>query len=691
MSKFPYPKPHKVNQIDDYHGTMVADPYRSLEDVDSPETLEWIKQENELTFSFLEKIPARKKIKERLTKLWDFPKATSPYKKGGRYFQFRNSGLQNQDILYVFESLADEPRILLDPNTLSKDGTVALNNWSVSSDGKWLAYAISSSGSDWQTWYVRDVDTGEDLPDILKWSKFSGASWMKDNSGFLYAPFPKPAEGETYQEANYNQKIFFHKINSAQSEDKLFYERPDHPEWGFGTQISHDGRYLLIYLSQGTDSRNRLFYKDLKKNTPVVELISDLEATYEFLGNDGSLFYIMTNLDAPLTKVITIDIDNPEKRNWQTLIPERTEVLQSAQIAGDMLALIYMKDAHDVIELFRMDGTPVKELKLPTLGSVMVAYTPSLHAERDDDEMFFAFHSFIHPLTIFRYDLKTNKSEVIFQPPIDFDFSDYETEQVFITSKDGTKVPMFLIHHKGLKKNGENPTILYGYGGFYLAQTPTFTVHRLAWMEMGGVLAVANLRGGSEYGEEWHQAGMLNNKQNVFDDFISCAEWLIKEKITSTPRLAIEGRSNGGLLVGACMTQRPDLFGAALPAVGVMDMLRFHKFTIGWAWVSDYGSSDDTEQFKVLYKYSPLHNLKPGVHYPATLVTTADHDDRVVPGHSFKFTATLQECQAGDAPTLIRIQTKAGHGMGKPTTVLIEEFSDIYAFLVEVLEMDVNF
>ncbi|HKZ43896.1 MAG TPA: prolyl oligopeptidase family serine peptidase [Anaerolineales bacterium] len=690
MQPFQYPKPHKVDQIDYYHGTKITDPYRWLEDVDSAETREWIKQENELTFSFLEKIPARVKIKERLTKLWDFTKATSPYKKGGRYFQFRNSGLQNQDILYVSESLADEARVLLDPNILSEDGTVALNNWSVSPDGKWLAYAISSSGSDWQTWYIRNVDTGEDLHDVLEWSKFSGAAWMKDCSGIFYAPFPKPTEGETYLEANYNQRIFFHKINSPQSEDTLFYERPDHPEWGFGTEISHDGRFLIIYISQGTDSRNRLYYKDLERDSPVIELLSDLEATYEFLGNDGPLFYIMTNLDAPRARVITIDIENPAKKNWKNLIAEQHEVLQSAQIVGNMLALIYMKDAHDVIELYQLDGTPAREVKLPTLGSVMVAYVPSLHGQRDDHEMFYAFHSFIHPMTIFRYDLITNESEIIFQPPIEFDFSDYQTEQVFVTSNDGTKVPMFLIHRKNMVRNGKNPTILYGYGGFYLAQTPTFTVHRLVWMEMGGILAVSNLRGGSEYGEEWHQAGMLNNKQNGFDDFISCAEWLIREKITSAQHLAIEGRSNGGLLVGACMTQRPELFGAALPAVGVMDMLRFHKFTIGWAWVSDYGSSEDAEQFKVLLRYSPLHNLKPGEHYPATLITTADHDDRVVPGHSFKFTATLQECQAADNPTLIRIQTKAGHGMGKPTTVLIEEFSDIYAFLVEVLDVELN-
>jgi prolyl oligopeptidase len=687
MAKLKYPTTHQVDQVDDYHGTKVSDPYRWLEDVDSPATHEWIRHQNELTFSLLKKIPARDSIREQLTKLWDFKKASSPYKKGGRYFQFMNSGLQNQDVLYVYESLNDEPRILLDPNTLSNDGTTALNNWSVSHDGKWLAYAISSSGSDWQTWYIRNVDDGKDLPESLEWSKFSGATWLKDNSGFFYAPFPTPSEGETYQEANYNQKLFFHRLGTPQSEDQLIYERTDHPEWGFGTDLSDDGQYLLIYVSQGTDSRNRLFYKDLKNNSSVIEILANLEAMYTFIGNDGSLFYFFTNLDAPHGRIIAIETTDPEKKNWITLIPETDSVLQSAQIINNQFVLIYMKDAHDVIQLFHLDGRPSGEVNLPTLGSVTVAYVPSLHGERKDSEMFYAFHSFIHPLTIYAYDFLSGKNRVIFEPPIKFDFSKYETEQVFVSSKDGTNIPMFLIHKKKFLKDGTNPTILYGYGGFNLAQTPSFAVHRLVWMELGGVLAVANLRGGSEYGEEWHRAGMLDTKQNVFDDFIACAEWLIQEKITNTPHLAIEGRSNGGLLVGACMTQRPELFGAALPAVGVMDMLRFHKFTIGWAWVSDYGSADDPDQFKTLLAYSPLHNLKPGTKYPATFITTADHDDRVVPGHSFKFAAALQACQTGDAPTLIRIQTRAGHGMGKPTSIWIEEYSDIYAFLVYALRL----
>jgi prolyl oligopeptidase len=690
MPKLTYPLAHSGNQVDDYHGTIVTDPYRWLEEVDSPETLEWIRQENELTFSFLEKIPARTIIRERLTKLWDYAKASSPYKKGGRYFQFQNSGLQNQDVMVVYESLAETPRILLNPNSLSKDGTVALNTWSVSPDGKWLAYAISASGSDWQTWHIRSVDSGQDLAETLDWSKFSGASWSKNSQGFYYAPFPAPTEGEAFQEANYNQKVFYHRLNTAQAEDVLIYERLDHPDWGFGTKVSDDGRYLLIYISQGTDTRNRFFFSDLEGNQPVVELLPDLEASYDYIGNNGPLFYFHTNLEAPRGRLIAIDTACPERENWKTILPENQAVLQSAQIIHDQFVIIYMQDAHDIIKLFNLDGSPAGEVSLPTLGSVIVAYESSLHGEREDSEMFYAFHSFIHPLTVFRYDFNNGQSQVIFQPPIQFELSLYETEQVFVTSKDGTRVPMFLIHHKGIQKDGQNPSILYGYGGFNLAQTPAFSIHRLIWMEMGGVLAVANLRGGSEYGEEWHQAGMIQTKQNVFDDFIACAEWLIEEKITRTSRLAIEGRSNGGLLVGACMTQRPDLFGAALPAVGVMDMLRFHKFTIGWAWVSDYGSSDDSAEFKTLYAYSPLHNLKPGTRYPATLVTTADHDDRVVPGHSFKFTARLQACQAGEAPTLIRVQTKAGHGMGKPTSIWINEYADIYAFLVEVFRMKVN-
>ena len=683
-----YPNTRTVEQIDNYHGTLVPDPYRWLEDVDSPETLEWVKQQNELTFSVLEKIPTRQAIKKRLTELWDFSKAWAPYKKGKWYFQERNSGLQNQSVLYVMEALNTEPRILLDPNTLSEDGTVALMSFSISKDGAWLAYATSASGSDWLTWHIRNVETGQDLEDVIKWSKFSEAAWAPDGSGFYYSRYDAPIEGGEYQNANYNQKVFFHKLNSLQTEDTLIYERPDNREWGFQTNITDDGRYHTLNVWQGTDVRNRFFYLDLQGEDKFIELIPELEATYAFVGNDGTKFYFFTNLDAPRGRLISIDVAEPQKSNWQTIIPEDQAVLEGVVMVNDQFSAIYNEDAHHVLRLFKLDGSPEGEIPFPTLGSIVQINDLGLHASRADHELFYAFQSFLYPTTVYRYNFQTRSAEAINSPELDFDSTAYETQQVFVSSKDGTKIPMYLTHKKGLKRDGQDPTLLYGYGGFNVSTMPTFAISRLIWMELGGVYASANMRGGAEYGEDWHQGGMLNNKQNVFDDFIACAEWLIEQKITSTPKLAIEGRSNGGLLVGACMTQRPDLFGACLPHVGVMDMLRFHKFTIGWAWVSDYGTPEDPEQFKTLYAYSPYHNLKPGTVYPPTLVTTGDHDDRVVPGHSFKFAARLQACQSSDAPTLIRIQTKAGHGFGKPTTILIEELAHIYAFLVFTLKME---
>ena len=683
MPSITYPSTRKSDQVDDYHGTPVKDPYRWLEDVDSPETLDWVRRQNELTFGFLEKIHARQGLRQRLTELWDYPKYSAPFKRGGRYFHFRNTGLQNQNVLFVLEDLQAEPRLLLDPNLLSEDGTVALNNWEVSEDGRWLAYALSASGSDWQKWRIRSVDTGEDLSETLEWSKFSGAEWRKDSKGFYYCQYPVPKEGETYLEANYNQQLFFHLRDTDQSQDRLVYERPDHKEWGFGASITDDDRYLVLGVWQGTDTRNRLFYQDLHGGGEMVELIPELEATYEFIGNDGTVFYFHTDLEAPTGKIIAIDTANPAREKWRTLVPQSEDALEFARMVHDEFILLYVHDASHRLLRFDLNGSFIGEISLPTLGSLWEM--PS--GKRGDDELFYAFNSFAFPPTVFRFDFKNGVNQVLWSPPIHFDFAPYETRRVFVTSKDGTQVPLFLVHRKGLQLDGSNPTILYGYGGFKISILPVFSIHRLAWFEMGGVLAYACLRGGGEYGEDWHKGGMLHNKQNVFDDFIACVEWLVNEKITSTPKLAIQGGSNGGLLVGACMAQRPDLFGAALPAVGVMDMLRFHKFTIGWAWVSDFGSADDPEYFKTLYAYSPLHNLKAGRHYPPTLVTTADHDDRVVPGHSFKFTATLQAAQAGEAPVLIRIQTKAGHGFGKPTRVIIEEMADVYAFLVEVFGM----
>lgn len=689
MNQFNYPQTRAVEQVDDYHGTKVADPYRWLEEVDSPETKAWIEAQNKLTFDFLEKIPARERIRQRLTELWDYPKAWAPLKRGGRYFQLRNSGLQNQDVLYWMENLDDEPRLLLDPNALSEDGTVALTAWSVSPDGQWLAYAVSASGSDWMTWRVRNVANGQDLPDVVEWSKFSGAAWRGDSSGFYYSRYDEPAAGQDYTAVNYHQKLYFHQLGQPQEQDRLVYERPDQKEWGFYGQVSHDGRYLIIHVSHGADSRNRLFYQELPAGGPVVELIPALEASYRFVGNVGSTLLLFTDLDAPRGRLVAVDLEQPGKEAWRTLIPESDDTLEVVIMAYNELVAVYLHDAHHQVKRFDLQGELLGEINLPALGAIpALGGDINLNGQPDDEELFYSFWSFLYPVTGFRYDFREQTNEKIFEPQLDFDPAPYVTRQLFAASRDGTRIPIFVTHRRDLKENGQNPTLLYGYGGFNVSLTPSFAVSRLAWLEMGGVYASANLRGGGEYGETWHQAGMIHNKQNVFDDFIACAEHLITAKITSTPKLAIMGGSNGGLLVGASITQRPDLFGAAVPAVGVMDMLRFHKFTIGWAWVSDYGSPDDPEQFKTLYAYSPLHNIQPGVAYPPTLLLTADHDDRVMPAHTFKFAAALQAAQAGPSPILIRIQSKAGHGYGKPTQLLIQEAADVWAFLVEALGVD---
>jgi prolyl oligopeptidase len=682
------PQARTVDVVDDYHGTEVPDPYRWLEDVDAVETLAWIEAENCSTFAYLSAIPERDSIKQRLTELWDYPRYGAPFRKGGRYFYFKNDGLQNQSVLYMQESLESEAMVLLDPNTLAEDGTVALATTAPSDDGRLLAYGTATSGSDWREFYVRDVATRRDLADRLRWIKFSGISWTRDGAGFFYSRYPAPSGTDTLRSANRDQKLYYHRIGTEQSQDVLVYERPDQPEWGFSGEVTDDGRYLVVSVWQGTDRRNRVHYMDLgdanrpRLDAEMIRLLDDFDASYSFVGNDGPVFYFRTDLDAPKGRLIAIDITQPERAQWQEIIPEETDVLRLVQIVHDTFIANYLRDAHTRITLFTMDGQRLADLELPTLGSV-----GGVSGEREDDEMFYAFTSYLYPTTIFRYDFTTNAASVFKAPDIDFDAAAYETKQVFYTSKDGTRVPMFITHRRGLTLDGSNPTYLYGYGGFNISLTPRFSVSNLVWLEMGGVYAVANLRGGGEYGEEWHRAGMLENKQNVFDDFIAAAEYLIEEGYTSPPRLAIGGRSNGGLLVGAVLNQRPELFGAALPAVGVMDMLRFHKFTIGWAWTSDYGSPDDPEQFPFIYAYSPYHNIKPGTRYPATLVTTADHDDRVVPGHSFKYAARLQAAQAGDAPILIRIQTKAGHGAGKPTSMIIEEQADRWAFLMANLNM----
>jgi prolyl oligopeptidase len=678
-----YPKAKTVDQVDDYHGTKVADPYRWLEDTDSADTKAWVEAENKLTFGYLEQIPQRSAIKERLTKLWNYERFTSPSKYGTRYFYSRNSGLQNQNVLYWVGSLNAEPSLLLDPNTLSSDGTVALSGTSFSDDGKLMAYGLSAAGSDWQEWHVRSVDTGKDLPDVLKWVKFSGASWTHDGSGIFYSRYEEPKQSTMMRDANFFQKLYFHKLGTQQSDDVLVYDRPDNKQMGFGGSVTDDGKYLIIGVWQGSERKNRVYYKDLTdKNASVVKLLDQFDASYRFIDNDGPVFFFRTDLDAPFGRVIAIDVRHPERANWKTVIPESKEALQGINVVGDQFFATYLKDAASQVRVYDLHGKFLRNVDLPGIGT-----TQGFGGKRTDNETFYSFTSFTTPTTIFRYDVATAKSSVFRKPKVDFDPAQYETKEVFYNSKDGTRVPMFITHKKGIKLDGSNPAYLYAYGGFNASMTPGFSVANLVWMEMGGVYAQACLRGGGEYGETWHEAGTKLKKQNVFDDFIAAAEWLIANKYTSTPKLAVGGRSNGGLLVGAVLTQRPDLFGATLPGVGVMDMLRFHKFTIGWGWTSDYGSSDDPEQFKAIYKYSPLHNLKPGTKYPPTFIVTADHDDRVVPGHSFKFAATMQADQAGPAPVLIRIETKAGHGGGKPITKQIEEVTDEWTFLVREMNM----
>ncbi|WP_027403451.1 prolyl oligopeptidase family serine peptidase [Aphanizomenon flos-aquae] len=680
-----YPTVSKSEQVDNYHGMAIADPYRALEDPDTDVTKAWVEAQNQVTFSYLNEIPAREKIKQRLTKLWDYEKYGTPFKEGESYFYFKNDGLQNQSVLYTLPTLDAEPRIVLDPNQLSEDGTIALSGISISENGQLLAYGLSSSGSDWQEWKVRNIATGEDLQDYLQWIKFSGASWTHDHQGFFYSRYDEPNEKTKLEDVNYYQKLYYHQLGTPQSTDILIYHRPDEKEWGFTGNVTEDGKYLIISIWLGTDSKNLVFYKDLtNQNSEVIELINQFLANYSFIDNDDYVFYFRTDFNSPKGRVIAIDTRKPTPENWQEIIPQAVETLESVSVLNNQFVADYLQDAHSQIKIFNLKGNFIREVELPGIGAAS-----GFSGKRYDTETFYSFTSFTTPGTIYRYDMKTGKSELFRQPEVDFNADEYETKQVFYASKDGTKVPMFITHKKGIKLDGNNPTYLYGYGGFNISLTPSFSVSLLIWLEMGGVYAVPNLRGGGEYGEEWHQAGMKLQKQNVFDDFIAAAEWLIAHNYTQPGKLAIGGGSNGGLLVGTCMTQRPNLFGAALPAVGVMDMLRFHKFTIGWAWVAEYGSSENAEEFATLYAYSPLHNLKPGTAYPATLITTADHDDRVVPAHSFKFAAALQAAHSGDAPVLIRIDMKAGHGAGKPTAKIIEEAADKWGFLVKVLKVEI--
>ncbi len=680
-----YPPTRQADVVDDYHGTKIADPYRWLEDDNSVETAAWVEAQNKVTFGFLETIPQRAAIRERLKTLWNYERFGIPHKEGGRYFFTHNSGLQNQAVLLVAEAIDAEPRLLLDPNALSTDGTVSLTGWAPSDDGNLLAYSISRSGADWQEWHVRDVRTGRDLDDVVKWSKFSGASWTKDGSGFYYSRYDEPKAGEERKGVTEFQKLCFHKLGTPQSSDALIYERPDHKDWGFGGDVTEDGHWLIIHVSRGTDPKNALFYRDLTKpDAPIVELLTEFDAEYSFIDNDGPVFFLQTDLKAPMRRLIAIDVAKPARAGWREIIPQSPDTLEGTSVVGGKFVCTYLHNAHSAVRVFGMDGKLVREAALPGLGSA-----GGFGGKKGDAETFHSFTSFTTPTTIYRYDVSSGESSVFKAPKVGFDAARYETKQVFATSKDGTRVPMFITLRRGQKLDGKQPVLMHGYGGFNISLTPMFGIMRAVWLELGGIYVEANLRGGGEYGSEWHLAGTKERKQNVFDDFIACAEWLIKNGYTTPEKLAISGGSNGGLLVGAVMTQRPDLFGATLPSVGVLDMLRFHKFTIGWAWTSDYGSADDAEQFKALHAYSPLHQLKPGTRYPATLITTADHDDRVVPAHSFKFAARLQECQAKDGPpVLIRIETKAGHGAGTALAKVIEETADELAFLVKTLGVE---
>jgi prolyl oligopeptidase len=663
---------------EDYHGITIADPYRWLEDPTSEETLAWVEVQNALMSQYIEALPARKKIQARLTALWDYPKYSVPINKGSRYFFTKNDGLQNQAVLYVQQTLQSEAAVVIDPNTLSEDGTLALTNQALSKDGLLLAYGVSSGGSDWQEIKIREVDSGINYPEVIRWCKFSSIAWRHDNQGFYYNRLPEPGTVPEEDQSNFSQ-VYWHTLDTPQSQDLLIYERPEAKELSFHPFITNDGVYLILHVWHGTDPKNRLYYREVNSSGPFTRLLDEADASYDFIGNTGLIFYILTDLDAPRKRIIAIDIEHPDRKNWKELIPQQDDVIHFVIMVNNQFVVTYMHDAHHQMKIYNLDGSFVRDIVLPTLGSIV-----EIAGKPEHTEMFISFTSFLYPATVFRYDFPSDTLTPLHGAEVDFDTANYETKQVFYASKDGTLVPMFLTHKKGLTLDGNNPTLLYGYGGFNVSLTPSFAVSMLVWLEHGGIYAQANLRGGGEYGEEWHRAGTLENKQNVFDDFIAAAEWLIANKYTNTSRLAIRGGSNGGLLVAACMIQRPDLFGAVLCHVPVIDMLRYHKFTIGRYWVSDYGNAEaDPEHFKFLYAYSPLHNVKEGATYPATFILAADTDDRVVPAHAKKFAAILQASNGGNNPILLRIETKAGHGLGKPTAKVIEEYSDVLAFLFE--------
>jgi len=686
-----YPHARRVEQTDEYFGTTVNDPYRWMEDVDSAELKTWVDAENELTQSYLAQVPGRDTMLARLMELTNFERYTVPARRGSRYFYAHNSGLQNQNVLYWQEGLDGEANVLLDPNTFSADGTVAISGLSITDDGMLAAYSIADAGSDWVKWHVREVATGKDLPDLIEWSKFSGAAWLKDDSGFFYERYDAPPadshEAEALKAANYFHKVYFHKLGTPQSEDALVFDRPDDKELNIGAQVTDDGRYLVLYQSKGTSPNNELSVKDLQRpDSPILKLIATADAMYAPIDNDGSTFWLRTTLDAPNGRVIAIDLERPEREHWRTIIPEGKNNLEDVSMVDDTFIVSYLADAQSVVALHGRDGGLIEQLVLPAIGTAR-----GFGGRREDTETFYQFSNFTTPGVTYRLDMKTRRSTLYRQPKLLFDPAQYETRQIFYTSRDGTRVPMFVSHRTGLALDGNAPTMLYGYGGFNISLMPEFSPALVMWMEMGGIFVQPSLRGGGEYGEAWHDAGTGVKKQNVFDDFIAAAEWLVANKYTSPGKLAISGGSNGGLLVTACELQRPELFGAVHAAVGVMDMLRFDRFTIGWAWKAEYGSpSEDAEEFAAIYKYSPLHNILRGVAYPSTLITTGDHDDRVFPAHSFKYTAALQAAQAGPNPILIRIETRAGHGGGMPLSKRLEATVDQYAFFVRALKMSAD-
>ena len=680
-----YPATTTIEHVDVYHGVEVADPYRWLEDDvrESEAVKNWVDAQNEVTFAYLDTIPERDVVKGRLTELWDFERYGTPYKEGGRYYYSYNNGLQNQNVIYVQSSLDGEAELLIDPNTWSDDGTVALAGYFPSPDGRHVAYLIQDGGSDWRKAKIVEVDGGTVLDDELDWLKFTGLSWAGDGSGFYYSRYPETAEEDKFQSLNMNQAVYFHRVGTTQDEDVLVFASPDNPEWGYSARVTDDGEHLVITVWKGTDNRYQIVHQDLTDPDARPEyLIEGFDHDYSLVGKVGSELFFRTTKDAPRNRLIAIDVTQPDPEHWREVIPQAEDVLDGVSLVGGRIIADYMQDAQTIVKVFDLDGGQTGTVNLPGIGTAS-----GFDGKFDDPETFFAYTSFDTPTTVNRLDVETGEVTVFRKPEVGFDSDDYVVKQVFYSSKDGTRVPMFIAHHVDVEPDGKTPTLLFGYGGFNISLTPSFSITRLAWMEMGGVYAVANLRGGGEYGEKWHKAGTGVNKQNVFDDFIAAAEYLIDEGYTNPSKLAIFGGSNGGLLVGAVTNQRPELFGAAIPAVGVMDMLRFQEFTAGRFWVDDYGSSENPEEFEALRAYSPYHNTRPGTEYPAILVTTADTDDRVVPGHSFKYAAAMQKAQGGNAPVLIRIETRAGHGSGSPTEMVIEDYADRWAFLIRSLGM----